>query len=154
MPFTASFSVYFSLFRHCHILKQLATYLKIYYFNILCLLNRGGGGQVVSVFAFYSNDPSSNPAYTYSFSVKFLFEKNKNKQKEAWLDPLKKQNCFSSSALLWFWIKQSIDEGACYKTSHCGRIKNCCNWDFWPGYMCRMFKVKCKILLVSNWPIN
>ena len=42
-----------------------------------------GGGQVVSVLAFYTNDPSSNPAEAYSFSVKFVFEKNKNKQKEA-----------------------------------------------------------------------
>ena len=40
-----------------------------------------GGGQVVSVFAFYSDDPSSNPADVYSFSVKFVFEKNENKQK-------------------------------------------------------------------------
>ena len=44
-----------------------------------------GGGQVVSVFAFYSDDPSSNPADVYSFSVKFVFEKNENKQKEAGL---------------------------------------------------------------------
>ena len=29
-----------------------------------------GGGQVVSVLAFYSNDPSSNPAEAYSFSCK------------------------------------------------------------------------------------
>ena len=41
-----------------------------------------GGGQVVSVLAFYSDDPSSNPAEAYSFSVNFVFEKNQNKQKE------------------------------------------------------------------------
>ena len=34
-----------------------------------------GGGQVVSVLAFYSNDPSSNPADAYSFSVEFCFWK-------------------------------------------------------------------------------
>ena len=34
-----------------------------------------GGGQVVSVFAFYSYNLSSNPA------VNFVFEKNENKQK-------------------------------------------------------------------------
>ena len=34
-----------------------------------------GGGQVVTVLAFYSNDPSSNPAEAYSFSVKFCFWK-------------------------------------------------------------------------------
>ena len=32
-----------------------------------------GGGQVVSVLAFYSDEPSSNPADTYSFF--FVFEK-------------------------------------------------------------------------------
>ena len=35
-----------------------------------------GGGQVVSELAFYSDDPSSNPAEAYSFSVKFVLEKN------------------------------------------------------------------------------
>ena len=42
-----------------------------------------GGGQVVSMLAFYSDDPSSNPADAYRFSVKFVFEKNENIQKEA-----------------------------------------------------------------------
>ena len=37
-------------------------------------------GQVDSILAFYCNDPSLNPAV---FSVKFVFEKNENKQKEA-----------------------------------------------------------------------
>ena len=37
---------------------------------------------MVSVLAFYSEDPSSNPADTYSFSVKFMFGKNKNKQRK------------------------------------------------------------------------
>ena len=40
-----------------------------------------GGGQVVSVLAFYSDNPSSNPADAYSFSVQIVFEKNENKQK-------------------------------------------------------------------------
>ena len=40
-----------------------------------------GGGQVVSVLAFYSDDPSSNPAEAYNFSCKNVFEKNENKQK-------------------------------------------------------------------------
>ena len=40
-----------------------------------------GGGQVVSVLAFYSDDPSSNPAEVYNFSVKIVIEKNKNKLK-------------------------------------------------------------------------
>ena len=40
-----------------------------------------GGGQVVSVFVFYSNNLSSNPVEAYSFSVRDVFEKNENKQK-------------------------------------------------------------------------
>ena len=43
-----------------------------------------GGGQVVT---FYSDDLSSNPADAYSFSVKFVFETNENKQKEAGVGP-------------------------------------------------------------------
>ena len=38
-----------------------------------------GGGRVVSGLAIYSN----NPTESYSFSVKIVFEKNENKQKEA-----------------------------------------------------------------------
>ena len=39
-----------------------------------------GDGEVVSVLAFYSDDPSLNPTEANSFSVKFVFEKNeKNK---------------------------------------------------------------------------
>ena len=37
-----------------------------------------GGGQVVSVLAFYSDDPSSNPAVNF---CKIVIEKNENKQK-------------------------------------------------------------------------
>ena len=51
-----------------------------------------GGGQVVSMLAFYSDDPSLNLAVVYSFSVKIVFEKNKNKQKEAGVGPFKKNN--------------------------------------------------------------
>ena len=41
------------------------------------LLGRGGGGQVVSVLTFNSDDSSLNPADVYSFfPVKFVFEKN------------------------------------------------------------------------------
>ena len=42
--------------------------------NCLKILGRGGG-QVVSVLAFYSDDPSSNPADAYVFSVIFVLEK-------------------------------------------------------------------------------
>ena len=47
-----------------------------------------GDGQVVSVFAFYSDDPSSNPAEDFSFFCNIVFEKNKNKQKGAAVGPL------------------------------------------------------------------
>ena len=40
-----------------------------------------GGGQVVSVLAFSSDDPSSNPAEANNFFRKIVFEKNENKQK-------------------------------------------------------------------------
>ena len=40
-----------------------------------------GEGQVVNVLAFYSNNPSSNPAKVYNcYSVKLL-KQNENKQK-------------------------------------------------------------------------
>ena len=35
---------------------------------------------MVNVLAFYSDDPSLNPAEAYCFYVKILFETNKNKQ--------------------------------------------------------------------------
>ena len=38
---------------------------------------------MVGMRAFYSDEPSSNPADAYSFYAKFVFEKNENKQKEA-----------------------------------------------------------------------
>ena len=40
-----------------------------------------GGGQVVSVLAFYSVDPSSNPAEVYNFSVKLLLKRTKINKK-------------------------------------------------------------------------
>ena len=48
------------------------------------VLSRGGGGgsQVVSVLAFCSNEPND------IFFFKIVFEKNENKQKEAWVGPL------------------------------------------------------------------
>ena len=50
-----------------------------------------GGGQVVSVLAFYSNDPSSNAAEAYILSLKFVYEKNENEQKEDGVGPFKKK---------------------------------------------------------------
>ena len=48
-----------------------------------------GCGQVVSMLALYSIDPSSNPAEARISSVKLVFVKNKNKQKEAGFGPFK-----------------------------------------------------------------
>ena len=47
----------------------MPSYNKIFSYNLAQnLLNMGrGGGQVVSVLAFYSEDPSSNPAEVYSY---------------------------------------------------------------------------------------
>ena len=46
-----------------------------------------GGGQVVSVLAFYSDDLSSNPAEVYNFSVKLLLKRTKINKKEAGVGP-------------------------------------------------------------------
>ena len=40
-----------------------------------------GGGKVVSVLAFYSDNPSSNPAEVYNFSVKLLLKRTKINKK-------------------------------------------------------------------------
>ena len=42
-----------------------------------------GGGLVVSVLTFYSDDPRSNTPEVCNFSVNILFGKNKAKEKEA-----------------------------------------------------------------------
>ena len=46
---------------------------------------------MVSMLAFYSDDPSSKPTDVYSFSVKFMFEKNENKQERGRDWPIKKR---------------------------------------------------------------
>ena len=53
-----------------------------------------GGGQVVSALAFYSDDPSSNPADAYRFSVQIVFEKMKINKKKAGVGPFLKKNGF------------------------------------------------------------
>ena len=40
-----------------------------------------GGGQVVSVLPFYSDNPSSNPTDVYNFSVKLLLKRTKINKK-------------------------------------------------------------------------
>ena len=52
-----------------------------------------GGGLVVSVLAFYSDDPSSIPAEVYNFSVKLLLKRTKiNKKRPGLAHFLKKMN--------------------------------------------------------------
>ena len=56
--------------------------------------------------AFYSDDPSSNPADAYSFSVQIVFEKNENVYKEAEVGPFKKKTFEALKALLGnAWLK-------------------------------------------------
>ena len=49
----------------------------------------GGGGLMVRMLTFCSDELSLSPAEVYSFSSNILFEKNENKQKEASIDPVK-----------------------------------------------------------------
>ena len=63
--------------------------------GLCCYLNlktNCGGCEVVSVLAFLSDNPSSNPAEAYSFSLKFVLGKNENKQKNHALAHFEK-NC-------------------------------------------------------------
>ena len=49
--------------------------------SVINLMLGRGGGQVVSMLAFYSDDPSSNPAEVYNFSVKLLLKRTKINKK-------------------------------------------------------------------------
>ena len=61
-------------------------------------MGRGGGGQVVCMFAFYLDNQSLNLDEDYSFiSVKFVIERNEIKQKRPFLKRLiDKLGCFLS----------------------------------------------------------
>ena len=87
----------FSLINFCVAGKEacdvlITTYVKHLkrLYNILVYNIRRGSGQVVSMLAFYSDSPSSNPAEVNSFSVEFVLANNENKQKDAGVGPLKK----------------------------------------------------------------
>ena len=63
---------------------------------------------MVSVFALYSNDLSSNPAEVDSSSVKILIENIKTKQKEAGIAPFKKVFTGDLKVLAnwqWLWLR-------------------------------------------------
>ena len=44
-----------------------------------------GGGQVVSMLAFYSDDPSWNPAEIHNFTLKLYLKRTKINKKRPWL---------------------------------------------------------------------
>ena len=76
-----------------HVINQLWPSSKTLYSGC-------GGGLVVSVLAFYSDDPSSIPAEVYNFFCKIVVEKDENKQKEAGVGPIFKKK--KKSLLLYF----------------------------------------------------
>ena len=56
----------------------------------------GRGGQVVILFAFYSNDLISNPSEVYNLTVKNAVEKNQNKQNETGFGQFLSHQLYSS----------------------------------------------------------
>ena len=62
--------------------------------KLTCWLGRGGG-LVVSIPAFYSDDPSSNPA---GYLINFLYEKTKINKKEDGVGP-----SFKKKLSCWAW---------------------------------------------------
>ena len=74
------------------LLNASADFTLIFYLFVLYIksaFEQGcGGGLVVSVLAFYSDDPSSIPAEVYNFFCKIVVEKDENKQKEAGVGPI------------------------------------------------------------------
>ena len=58
-----------------------------------------GGGRVISVLPFYSEDLSSSPTVVKNLAVKLLFEKNDNQQKEAGVGPFKNYSKHNSLPL-------------------------------------------------------
>ena len=88
--------------------KVLQLRLQHVFYKRIQYIQGRGGGQVVSVLTFYSDDPSLNPAEAYSFFLlKCVLEKNENKQKEAGVGPFLK-NTLLSSTRRWHCISISI----------------------------------------------
>ena len=59
---------------------------------------------MISVLTFYCDDPSSNPTDVYSFYVMFVFEKNKNKQREAAVGPFRKRLTTGHTGILPLFV--------------------------------------------------
>ena len=67
----------------CSRLKRANIIKKVTIREVKQPIDQGrGGGHVVRMLAFYSDNPSSNPLMPSVFSAKFVFEKNKNKQQK------------------------------------------------------------------------
>ena len=75
--------------------------------------------------AYYFDIPSLNPAEAYSFSVKFVFEKNENKQKRgrAWLPFTNFEWCRLVPSSMWT-INQSETPWTRFPTHAPSPIKN------------------------------
>ena len=58
--------------------------LGLKFYDVTKFFKGHGGGRVVSVPAFYSVDPSSNPA---GYLINFLYKKMKINEKEAGVGP-------------------------------------------------------------------
>ena len=65
---------------------------------------------MVSVLAFYSDNPSSNPAEVYNFSVKLLLKRTKINKKEAGVGPFFKKIVSPAS---WLCLKLIYHEAGC-----------------------------------------
>ena len=73
---------------------------------------RSGGGQMVSVLAFYYDDPKSNPAEIFTFILQNWLKRTKINKKRGRVWPFEKQCYLIDSMLYAFGMKD--------KTSHEG----------------------------------
>ena len=72
--------------------KACRAYLRMGGKNTIASSVSHGCGQVVSVLAFFCDDPSSNPADAYSFFCKSCFKRPKINKKEAGVCPFSKNS--------------------------------------------------------------
>ena len=93
-----------------------------FYFNYLSI--NGSHSLLVIMLAFNSHDPSSNPTEACIFFCSMLFEKSKNKQKEAVVGPISKDNLkqprtsFSdNSRPTWRQLQLTARPSACSRSS-------------------------------------
>ena len=129
---------------------------QVYETTFQTLTKGRGGGKVVSVLAFYSDDTRSNPADAYSFSVQIVFEKNKNKQKRGRGWPIflmKGKQCRLITIIIQdisMGLKQST-LSSLYSAPSSGKLKVIVvHWSiFYPPIKSRIYRSE-KILLFTN----